>query len=275
MNNKIKLLLGVLLALFSFYYTAKSIDLVKRIDPIMERIEKNQDKFNISPINARIVDDTIIPGLKGKKVNINLTYNKMKEYGTYNESLTILKDISPKVSIKNNYDKYIISGNKKKRSVSIIFYIDDIDKYKIITNYIELEHLQATLLIDSDIIEYLDENNLSKYNIELNYKEINKVYISSNNSYIETITNKKNSYCITKKKNNKLLDICNKYKYQTVIPNIILNNNPTITIKKELSNGSIILVEITNDIKKELDYIVYYIESKGYMITMLDTLLQE
>lgn len=275
MNNKIKLLLGVLLALFSFYYTAKSIDLVKRIDPIMERIEKNQDKFNISPINARIVDDTIIPGLKGKKVNINLTYNKMKEYGTYNESLTILKDISPKVSIKNNYDKYIISGNKKKRSVSLIFHIDDLDKYKIITNYIELEHLQATLLIDSDIIEYLDENNLSKYNIELNYKEINKVYISSNNSYIETITNKKNSYCITKKKNNKLLDICNKYKYQTVIPNIILNNNPTITIKKELSNGSIILVEITNDIKKELDYIVYYIESKGYMITMLDTLLQE
>ncbi len=275
MNNKIKLLLGVLLALFSFYYTAKSIDLVKRIDPIMEKIEKNQDKFNISPINARIIDDTIIPGLKGKQVNVNLTYKKMKEYGIYNESLTILKDISPKVSINKYYDKYIISGNKKKRSVSLIFHIDDLDKYKIITNYIELEHLQATLLIDSDIIEYLDENNLSKYNIELNYKEINKVYISSNNSYIETITNKKNSYCITKKKNNKLLDICNKYKYQTVIPNIILNNNPTITIKKELSNGSIILVEITNDIKKELDYIVYYIESKGYMITMLDTLLQE
>ena len=90
MNNKIKLFLGVLLTLFSFYYTAKSIDLVKRIDPIMEKIEKNQDKFNISPIDARIVDDTIIPGLKGKQVNINLTYKKMKEYGMYNESLTIL-----------------------------------------------------------------------------------------------------------------------------------------------------------------------------------------
>ena len=195
MNNKIKLFLGLLLTLFSFYYTAKSIDLVKRIDPIMEKIEKNQDKFNISPIDARIVDDTIIPGLKGKQVNINLTYKKMKEYGMYNESLTILKDISPKVSIKNNYDKYIISGNKKKRSVSIIFYIDDIDKYRLITNYIDLEHIQSTLLIDSDLTDYLEEKDLTKNNIELNYKETNKVYVSSNSSYIENITNKKTSYC--------------------------------------------------------------------------------
>ncbi len=275
MNNKIKLLLGVLLALFSFYYTAKSIDLVKRIDPIMERIEKNQDKFNISPINARIVDDTIIPGLKGKKVNINLTYNKMKEYGTYNESLTILKDISPKVSIKNNYDKYIISGNKKKRSVSIIFYIDDIDKYRLITNYIDLEHINSTLFIDSDLIESISENDLSKYHIELNYKEINNVYVSSNTSYIENITNKKNSYCITRNRNKRLLNICNKYKYHTIIPSIILDNNPTITIKKELSNGSIILVDITNEIKKELDYIIYYIKSKGYDVISLNDLLKE
>ena len=275
MNNKIKLLLGVLLALFSFYYTAKSIDLVKRIDPIMERIEKNQDKFNISPINARIVDDTIIPGLKGKKVNINLTYNKMKEYGTYNESLTILKDISPKVSIKNNYDKYIISGNKKKRSVSIIFYIDDIDKYRLITNYIDLEHINSTLFIDSDLIESISENDLSKYHIELNYKEINNVYVSSNTNNIENITNKKNSYCITRNRNKRLLNICNKYKYHTIIPSIILDNNPTITIKKELSNGSIILVDITNEIKKELDYIIYYIKSKGYDVISLNDLLKE
>ena len=275
MNNKIKLLLGVLLALFSFYYTAKSIDLVKRIDPIMERIEKNQDKFNISPIDARIVDDTIIPGLKGKKVNINLTYNKMKDYGTYNESLTILKDISPKVSIKNNYDKYIISGNKKKRSVSIIFYIDDIDKYRLITNYIDLEHINSTLFIDSDLIESISENDLSKYHIELNYKEINNVYVSSNTSYIENITNKKNSYCITRNRNKRLLNICNKYKYHTIIPSIILDNNPTITIKKELSNGSIILVDITNEIKKELDYIIYYIKSKGYDVISLNDLLKE
>ena len=275
MNNKIKLLLGVLLAIFSFYYTAKSIDLVKRIDPIMEKIEKNQDKFNISPMNARIVDDTIIPGLKGKQVNINLTYNKMKEYGTYNESLIILKDISPKVSIKNNYDKYIISGNKKKKSVSIIFYIDDLDTYRIITNYIDLEHLESTILIDSNLIESLSENDLSKYNIELNYKEINNVYVSSNTSYIENITNKKNSYCITRNKNQALLNICNTYKYHTIIPSIILNNNPTITIKKELSNGSIILVDITNEIKKELDYIIYYIKSKGYDIIFLNDLLKE
>ncbi|MBR6949258.1 MAG: hypothetical protein IKH54_03635 [Bacilli bacterium] len=275
MNNKIKLFLGVLLTLFSFYYTAKSIDLVKRIDPIMEKIEKNQDKFNISPIDARIVDDTIIPGLKGKQVNINLTYKKMKEYGMYNESLTILKDISPKVSIKNNYDKYIISGNKKKRSVSIIFYIDDIEKYRLITNYIDLEHIQSTLLIDSDLIDYLEEKDLTKNNIELNYKEINKVYVSSNSSYIENITNKKTSYCITINRNKKLLNVCKKYKYYTIIPSITLNNSPTATIKKELSNGSIILVEITNEIKKELDYIIYYIKSKGYDIISLNDLLKE
>ena len=61
----------------------------------------------------------------------------------------------------------------------------------------------------------------------------------------------------------------------TIIPNIYLNINPTVTIKKNISNGSIILVELSDDITKELDYIVNYIERKGYLITSLDKQIME
>ena len=37
----------------------------------------------------------------------------------------------------------------------------------------------------------------------------------------------------------------------------------------------IIIVELSNDIIKELDYIVNYIERKGYLIVTLDRMIQE
>ena len=54
----------------------------------------------------------------------------------------------------------------------------------------------------------------------------------------------------------------------TVIPNVI---GDYLDIKNNLSSGSIILVNNINN----LDIIIKYIESKGYSIVPLSTLLKE
>ena len=63
--------LGVLvLACFSFYYTDKAVDIVKRNDPIMQTILKESDNYYIDPVSAIISGDEITVGINGKQVNI-------------------------------------------------------------------------------------------------------------------------------------------------------------------------------------------------------------
>ena len=61
-----KKLLIIVLLLFSFFYTNKSISIIRNQDPLMKEIIKNKSKFETKSVNAIIKDNTIIPGIKGK-----------------------------------------------------------------------------------------------------------------------------------------------------------------------------------------------------------------
>lgn len=278
MKNKIiSILITLSLTIFSFIFISKSKDVVKNIDPLMDRIDKVKVKYEVKPIDAIIDNDTIIPGVKGRIIDKNITYSKMKKYGAFNESLITIKQVKPNISIDNNYDKYIISGNKNIKKVSLIFNIDDIDDLKLVINYLNNKHVSGTILINTKLLEEDEEyiSTLKYHEIELFFDELSDINLSQYSNYLESITNTKNKYCILKEKDNHSINICKRHKMHTVIPNIYLNINPTVTIKKNISNGSIILVELSNDIIKELDYIVNYIERKGYLITSLDKLIME
>ena len=108
----IRVFLILLLSVFSFYYTNKSIELVREQDPIMKTIRSTSDKYNVKAVNAEIKDNTIIPGISGKEINYIETYTKMKQYGMYNEIMTTLKDVEPTISVEDYYDKYIVTTSK-------------------------------------------------------------------------------------------------------------------------------------------------------------------
>ena len=133
-----KKLLIILLLLFSFFYTNKSISIIRNQDPLMKEIIKNKNKFEIKSVNAIVKENTIIPGKQGKEVDLEKTYTKMKQYGTYNEALTVLKETKPTISIDDNYDKLITSGNKENKNISLIFKVEkdtNINKLLSILNY--------------------------------------------------------------------------------------------------------------------------------------------
>ena len=104
----------LLLVLFSFYYTNKTIDIIRETDPLMKQIKEESKKYEIKPENAKIEENNITPGMNGTVVDYEETYKKMKQYGTYNESLTVFKEVTPTVSIEDTYDKFIESGNEEK-----------------------------------------------------------------------------------------------------------------------------------------------------------------
>ena len=270
-----KKLLIIVLLLFSFFYTNKSISIIRNQDPLMKEIIKNKSKFETKSVNAIIKDNTIIPGKKGKEVDLEKTYTKMKQYGTYNEALTVFKETKPTISIEDNYDKLITSGNKENKNIALIFKVEkntNLDKLLSILNYY---NIQTTFFIDGLYIENNNLNNLSNHQIELlSYNNtIDEVTFSSALSYLSYKTNKTPKYCL--EDNNNIIKICKKLNLHTVSPTLIIEKDPYKEIKNNLKNSSIILIPINNYIYNNLSTSILYIKSKGYKFLTLSELLSE
>ena len=93
-----------------------------------------ETKYNKNYLNATISNNTIIPGLSGSVIDINNSYLKMKKIKSFQENSLILKEIEPVISIKNNQDKYIISGNHNKKNIAILIKTNNLDILKYYEN---------------------------------------------------------------------------------------------------------------------------------------------
>lgn len=279
MKKLISPLIIILLLALSFYYTNKSVSVLKNADPIMKEIKKSEKKYKIDPINAQIVGDNIISGKNGKTIDYEKSYNKMKRYGTYNESLTTLKDLEPVISINNNYNKYIVSGNKINRNIALIFTIKDNEKIDKILNILNTKNVTATFFIDGS---YLEKNvdlikNIKNHELEiLSYNnKFEETFIKTSISFLNSLTNKEPKYCYTEKDNENILNICKKMKLHTVKPTLVLKKNIYQEIKNNLSNSIIISLEVNNYIEKELSPTIDYLLKKGYNLISLDSVIKE
>ena len=102
----------IVLMIFSFYYTDKLVLLVQENNPIMKKIEDEKSKLDVSYVNAIIENDRIIPGKNGLEINDKKSFSLMKSFGTFNSYYLVYEQVKPKISLENNKDKIITSGNK-------------------------------------------------------------------------------------------------------------------------------------------------------------------
>lgn len=274
----IRVFLILLLSVFSFYYTNKSIELVREQDPIMKTIRSTSDKYNVKAVNAEIKDNTIIPGISGKEINYIETYTKMKQYGMYNEIMTTLKDVEPTISVDDYYDKYIVSGNKIKRSIALVFKIEKTTPKEIIS-ILNKNKVKSTFFIDG---EYLENNSkdiklMTNHELELlSYSSgYDEIYFASSKDYLESLTNRKLKYCYGEYDKEEVINLCQKLKLHTIVPTIKINNSLLKEIKNELTNSAIISIPISENTKQELDTTIKYIKSRGYTLEKLEDLLNE
>ena len=252
------------LSCFSFFYTDKIINMINKNAPLMIEISSVKSNYEILPVNAVLDDDTIIPGINGKEIDVDRSYENMKSGGVFREESLIFKDLYPSNSLYDNKDKYIISGNTTKKEVSILIILNsnnidkirDIDNVTVFVEHNDLSISNINILKDKEIYTY---GNNGIYSREI---------LNSDNTLINRLSNNKSSYCLVKDKNDDILKICNEYNMFVVLPNVIGNY---YNIKNNLSNGSIILLDNLNDI----NIITKYIKSKGYDIVGLSELLSE
>lgn len=250
-------LIGIMsLLVFSFYLTDFVTELAIKSNPLMQTIQNSSVLYEVESVNAEICDNTIIPGIRGKKINEMESFLSMKDFGTFNKNYLVYDEIVPEVSIENNKEKIIISGNKGLRQVSIL-----VNGNKTLVNYLDKENIKYSKLINS-IDDIIDGENI---NIASGYKLFNN---------INTILNKNSmnkKICILNYSN---LDGCIKEKYYLVKPNKFLNNNNLISELKNISNGDIIVVD-NNFTLDNLIILLNKISNSDLKIVFLSEIIKE
>ena len=241
----------------SIIISKKTVTVVKNVDTLMTEIKTNEKKYEKQPIDAKIKEDTIIPGVKGKKINIEKTYDAMKKIGRFNEKYIIYEEIEPNISIQNNLDKYITSGNKTKNTISLIIEIKTPTEQNTLNEMIEIAQKNNTPLTI-----YINPQIQEDIKINTQYKDVQ-------------IIKNQSDYCIQTKKDYDKLKKCAAQRRHTVIPTIEIKKSLLKETKRQITSGSIIKIPINDNTKKELEITIKYIKTKGYNIETLDKHLSE
>ena len=278
MKRVYPVILSCLLIAFSFYYTNKVAGIVRGKDPIMQSIKEEKANYEKKAINANVSGDNIIPGKNGKKVNIEAGFQKMSQYGKYNDSLYVFDEVEPEVSINTYFDKYVESGREDSKDVALVFDILRFDNMDDVLSLLESNNVTATFFVDGLFMENNRSllENVSKKGYEIELLSYNggydKIYFESSLHVLNDITKDRPKYCVAHYDKKEVLDICNSLSLHTVIPSVDTSNNSFGVVKNKLRGGSII--GLSNS-RVNLNTIINYIKQKGYNLVRLDTLLQE
>lgn len=270
-----------LLTVFSFYYTNKLIEFSKSKDPIMIEIMKNKDDYNKLSIDALINNNYITPGSEGLEVDVDKSYTKMKKLGKYNDNLYVYDVVKPTISIKDNYNKFVINGNTTKKEVSLIFKVNDLKNIENINKILFNNNVSATFFIDGNIkdddiniLKILDESNNYFGNLGYNKKYSIKT-IKYTNALLDRIDDDNHNYCYVEKDDINVLKTCSEVKMYTIKPMVVSNIFPFTYIKQNLENGKIFSLDTNSYTLKQLDLIIKYVRQKGYDFVTLEEILNE
>ena len=246
----------------------------------MKKIKLSSSDYKVDSINAIISGNKIISGLSGIDVDYDKSYYNMKKYGVYNESLIVLKNVKPTISIDNNYDKYIIGGNKNNKNISFVFTVKDYDGLDKVLSILNSKNIVSTFFIDGTLFEkysYKIKNIGKIHEVEvLSYDgDYDEDLFLSSISYLNALKKEKSSFCYSEIDNNKLLNLCSKNKMHTVMPTYHIKKNLYLDIKKNLSNSIICSIDINksniNELSSTIDYIIY----KGFRFVSINDLVNE
>lgn len=258
------------LFVLTFFYTEKVINISLEQDEIMIKI-KEYENTNIKPINAIVKEDTIIPGNIGKYIDTEASYKAMKKIGYFEPTMLVYKNIYPEVSIYNNYNKYIIQGNTKNKSVSLLYILNNNNLADNLITITKKHNIKLNIFIDStflnnniSIIDKIKDNEIYNYGSNGTYTKDNLIVA---NNIINNKSNNKSIFCLFKERNEQSLNNCTNSKMLS----ILTQNSSFYYIKNNLENGNIYLIDNTQELNKTIEYIL----SKGYSIIPLSELIIE
>ena len=221
MKNIIKYICLFILTIFSFYYTDKISTIIIDQSLLMQEIKAKESLYEKESIDAEIIDNNIIPGVNGLKVNELDSYYQMKKQNKYSFSKIVYEEVIPNITIENNKDLIINRGRVQKNSVSILVY-NNTD----VIDYSLEKQIKITKLITFE--DFNKSSFFEQINIDKDYKKLDILL-----SKYKLNTN----ICLIKYLNK---NTCIKEKKYLVSETYSLNNS--LNINSKLKSGDIIFI---------------------------------
>ncbi len=245
-----------LIMVFSFYYTDKIAAIVLNKNPLMITIKKEAENYNVASVNAIIEGDFITPGINGLVVNAKESFLSMQELDKFNNYFLVFDQKKPDVSIDNHKDKIIKRGNRKLKQVAFI-----LEAENEVSTYFSTNNLKAAMLFKLDT--YKRNSGFLVINNEVEgFKSLeNTLNLNKENKNI----------CVVNEDN---IKVCRKHKNYLVSPDITLTSNNFLDVKKEIDNGSIILVSKSAKVQ-DVKMLLREVNYKGLEIVFLNELISE
>lgn len=274
--NKFFQIIGLLtLTIFSFFVTEKTSLVVNNMDDIMIQIKQNKDKYKEKSKDAVIKDNTIIPGINGRIVNIKKSYKNMKINGYYSDKLYIYDYNKPLVSLEDNKNKYVIKGNSNKRMISLIFKvkngIDISNIISILNNY----GAKSTFFVDinwfSNNTNTLEQLIKDGHNVGILLDDYDSDDFLWTDTIIKNINKQKHGFCYNPEK----IEVCAQNNDYTIRPKEISEYTPLVDLKKYIDSENLFSFDVNSELKKELINIIIYIKSKGKRLENLENHILE
>lgn len=241
--------------LFSFYYTEKIALIMQSKNPLVIAIESAKKDYEVDSVDAQIIEDTIIPGLTGKAVNVEKSFANMKNIGAFHEAYLDFDVVYPAISLEKNKDKVIKEGNAKKKSVALLIESEELKRFS------EEKGIEATLLVTT-----------STYSKDTSLEQIN--YDTEKTSVLNSM--------LTEQKKNKQICIlpklekqkCQKEGYYLVEPTLTYKKANVLDVKQNVFSGAIILVDKQID-ANYYSVLISWIKYQGLKIVPLSELIGE
>jgi len=269
-------------------------------DSLLSEIEQKASEYDIQPSNAKI--DKVwkkMPGYNGLKINVQASYEKMKEKGTFDEDLLVFEQTSPKIHLKDLPPSPIYRGHPDKPMVAFTINVAWGNEYlSDMLAVLKKHHVYATFFIEGrwakqnpDLVNMINEagheignHSYSHPNMKnLSASEIRKE-LQDTNEILRATTGKTPTYFAPPSGsfNEDTVQIAHQLNMETIMwtvdtidwqkpaPSVIINR-----VMKQIHNGAIILMHPTASTKDALENLIINITQKGYKIGTVSELLNE
>lgn len=274
--------------------------LVKHNDPLMAQIKAYSQTHYVKPINARL--DPVwkaIPGYNGRSVNLNASYNNMKESHKFDPAKIVYQETQPQVHLSDLSPHPVYRGNPNKPMVALLINVTKGNEYipqilKTLNQY----HVKATFFLDGSWVKdnprlammiseeghAIGSYGYSQMDLKNKSKQETIDQLKKANTTIEAVLDMTPQYLEPPNGsyNQQTLEVAQSLGMRTVLWSVDSldwkkpdSGEIVRTIDDKVEAGSMVLLHPTKQTAESLGPIIESIQEKGYTLGTVPELLSE
>ncbi|RDW17792.1 polysaccharide deacetylase family protein [Oceanobacillus chungangensis] len=270
----------------------------KKEDALYQEILEKQSNYHEEPQDAYI-DDVWkkTPGRNGRAVDVDKSYEKMKDVGVFDDSLLVYKQIEPEISLSDLPASPIYRGHPEKKMVSLMINVSWGTEYiPTILKTLQENKVKATFFIEgkwakenAELVKMIDEQGHIIGNHAYNHPDMARIsnqkiveQIAQTNDILSAITGKTPKWFAPPSGsfNEQVVQSAYNLKMETILWTVdtIDWKKPSVSVmmnrvNSKLHPGATILMHPTQVIAEGLDLLIKSIKENEYRIGTIDKLL--